>query len=689
MTFSETRFCLTEAKPIDIALHSTVGYRTCGWRTPCRRAVSTILFGAMLAVALLLAPAGIAAQPATQDPAVGGDETEAAKSRLDVARLEREYDTYLTNMIGAYFDPGSFFVHTQIAFTMVEQQLRERATDQAVTEIMEQALPGLAVIPDFMRQAGRQPDERRERTLVQLMPDIDRLTIELTIRDDYSDEEEAFIAYLAGASAKLNDERGDRIRVIRRSFPERSSGAPPMVPGQELPAVAPVPGQESSGAWPSDIVASLVVLWEEYPQILAAGLGSLALILLLLMVLGIRRSRRRKAEAAVAVRDRARRSESRSEEMPVPESPTPAVRNGTSAALSETRVKEKVFAGRPPEEHQPEEIMMRYFMHHTDDMARLLDEWIVTRDAAGVMQAVRLLLATDPKLAERLRPTMDTENWNRVFHSLKQEVASRHQPDRAAPDPVIAEVTETLRRRERSGSLYFRLRTLRNFDFLDYAQIKLLVRAFSRAEPEMLALIAAHLTPERLDAFLWAIPKDRIPSIWSAMDRVRIMKRQEYIGLAREVFKAMTRAEKQIQTNLEPDNDIVEMVASRIENQPVAEQNSMFKRFQADDSPISVAVTKYLITMENLADVPDEAIRAACEPMDAQELAYALSGEPAERLKRILVDRPQRERQLFESLLMERDTFGSEQAEQAMQAMLVRLRTIIRNRERVPEKNQS
>lgn len=670
---------------------------------PRKPVLRNMLSGTVMVVAALLIasaaalaqPGGNAPPPGTEPPAAEPaaqadmEDSETPKSRLDIARLEREYDTYLTNMIGAYFDPASFFVHTSIGFTMVEQQLRERATDQAVTEIIEEALPGLAAIPEFMRQTGRQPDERRERTLVQLMPDIDRLEIELTIREDYSGEEEAFIAYLASSSAKLNEDRGDTIRVIRRPFPGAAAGAPAVMPGTEIPPAEPGEPDDPGDALLSGWQDTLTELWRDHPEAVAAGLGLLGLLLLTLLILGIRRSRRRKKEAALTSRNMSRQSEPDSEPAQAPAGPAAVNTNGTPGSSSETRVKEKVFAGRTPEEYQPEEILMRYFMQYTEDMARLLDEWIETRDDTGIAQAMRLLLGTDPKLAERLRMAMEPVNWDRLHQSLEQEAISGYTPDRSSQDPIIVEIIETLRRRERPESLYFRLRTLRSFDFLDYARIDVLTSCFNAAEPGEQALIAAHLGPDRLDPFLSGMPQERIPSIWSAMDRVRFTTRREYVHNASRIFQTMTLAEKEMETGMEPGKDMVEMVASRVERQPVARQNTMFRQFLADESALSRAVSQYLITMENLADVPEEAIRMACEPMDAQQLAYALGGQPEELVGRILEDRPQRERQLFASIMQERDTFSGEETEKAMQDMLTRLRTIIRSQDSVLENKPS
>ncbi len=594
----------------------------------------------------------------------------SGNTNLETTRLEQQYDSYLRTILSPYFDGSSYFVHTRITLRMVDSERRERSTDSASFEVIEQQLPGLAATPDFLRIAGRQPDSQRERTIVEQLPELQEIRIELTIDNSYSTQDEELIAYLVASAAKLVPERGDSIELFKRNFPAYDPA------GRDFSTQPAAADAGSANADEGEQNEGIFAGLDAFPAALIAAIV-LALIVLLVLFIIVRKyvknNRIKKASAGLNNRNR-------TDTEPIKD---PLSRNNEQ----KERVAGAAAAGHEtvpaPNVQEPEDELLGYFMRHTSDMSRLIDGWINVHDHNGLLKSSRLLQITDPKLLNRVERYMLPSNWARLNMYINEKDKRSRSVISDDDKSLMNDTLNELKRRTRPGSLFFRLRTLRDFDFLDFAKIQVLVDALKDRDSFIIALVAAHLSNEKADAFISALPPHNIPGVWSSMAEIDDIFQDEYAVYAREVFKTIISIEKEQKSTDYTDAEMVELIARRLESQPLDIQNTMYKQFRTDFTPLSAAVTEYVITMQNLHKQPDEILVNACDLLDSEQTAYALYGQDEKFISTMLQNRNNREQQLIRSVLKTAETLDKEQTQKAMELFLTNIRRLKRGKETV------
>lgn len=608
-------------------------------------------------------------------------------TRKETASLEQQYDRLINESMAVYFDPSTFIVNSRLRIEMVEQRFSERSLDQAQIRSTGQTLPGLTALPEFLQQTQRQPGTARERTVSQLVPDIQQIFVEIVVDETYTEAQREFMAYLARSVSKLDETRGDTLTISEMAFPERTradiaagadTAAAPALPAQTVmaqPQEQPVAQAAPEGETLFEALANNVYIW--------AGLAALLLLLITgLISYALKLNRMLKNEAAYAANRASAVSASRV--------PAAAASNGAAPAgngqaggqitkeTTRERIKESVFSGFAKEDMQPHELLYNYFMNFPGDMGRLLDMWISKDGEEGLDKAARLVAVADKRLVTKLQPTLQ-ESHAGLLTDRVLDIANAFK-DTPGEDPAIAktvkEVTEGLKLRERKNCADFRLRTLKHFDFLEYTPIEVLATLLRDKESYNMALVVSHLTKERADELIYKLPESELVHVWSQMQYINLIKYKEYVSRANELFVSLMNYEKYRIENELIDQDMVDRICTQIESRDTITQNKIYREISQIDTEMAKEIQARVITLVNLGDLPLEIVQQAAEELETEPLALAIAGVESSVIEGILEERSEREKTLLKSIMEKSKNYPAKQIEESRQHFLKILREL-------------
>jgi len=600
---------------------------------------NTISVGQRLVLQAPEQPTPAPAPVQAQAPAAAQPNRQVIQTRREIVQLEQHYDRYLHGVLAAYFDPATYFVHTRLQIDEVEIGVRERLSEPAPQRRIDQLLPGLPAIPDYLMNTVDAGTEAGMRSGLRATPDIQLIDLEITIDNAYTDEQVAIIRDLATSAAKINTARGDRVRIVRRTLPAKLAEAP--VREASLSPLAPTLTEE---AW-----------WLNGWLLALAGFAAI-----LLTGAGVYLSRRKPEERPSLI-----------PRVGHAEMPMPISTNGQAVQ----RITEKIYAGRMDREPSAREWLLNAFMNHMHDMARLLDEWITMEQEIGLERASQVVIAADPKLLEALMPVMDAKNGILLTDRVAQMAGYSSHSD--VLSGMVSDTIDALQDRQRD-TLCFRLRTLRHFDFAGYVDADHIKQALHDETPLTRAFAIAHMEAAMVDRILATLDEDSVTEIWAEMSRVETISREDYVRLADRLFRRITGLNGEDGTWISMDQALVERACALLERQPIDLQTRLHVRFLSDTSPMSMAVANRLITMANLSIQDPDRLRMAFDEMDIQQLALALHDQNQEVVREALTNRSPRERQMYAAYVIEADSASDAVRDHARQALLQRTRQVLR-----------
>ena len=623
-------------------------------------------------ILLVSAPEGSSIQeqappsrPQAPQQAASERDKSLVKSTIESTRLEREYDRFITENIAQYFNPSTFFVNTRLKIVLVELEFSEKTVDEAGIRTLEQTLPGLVGIPDFLRDLDQQPATQNERTVTQMVPDIQQISIEIAIDERYTPEQSAFIEYLARSSSKLDRERGDTLRLIPMPFPG------PLQSLMDSPFT-----QNRMDEMEEQPVADTAGLFNELTALHYALLTLAALLLLLIIIAIILLMRRNRETGKKGVQQNTTNRGGQAS-LPLIE----AIENKATEReiSSKERIKEKVFAGRMDDDCSLAQILLNYFMNYPNDMSRMLDEWIIRDGENGLHNAVMLLLSADYRMTEKLLPVMNANNARLLVQRINEEVESGKMIDTKILLSTAKERINELRSREMPNTLGFRLRTLRHFDFLEFVNIDFLAEILKNEQPYISALTLSHLSTDRAERLMEKLPEEQLPAIWSEVQLVNKINYTNYTAYANNILQSLIEYENRAFVNNENDYSMVDYMCSQIEKKDTQTQNRLFTLFSKDESAVSKEVVDRLVTIANLDKVDPEIIKKASDTLEPEKIGLALVGLESWIIKLTLENRGVREKQLIQSILENYKDFSEKEIESAKQDFL----NLIRDYKRV------
>ena len=607
-------------------------------------------------------------------------------TRKETASLEQQYDRLINESMAVYFDPSTFIVNSRLRIEMVEQRFSERSLDQAQIRSTGQTLPGLNALPDFLRQMQQDPGTARERTVTQLVPDIQQVFIEIVVDESFTEEQREFMAYLARSVSKLDETRGDTLTITDMAFPERTradiaagvdNAAAPALPAQTAttePQGQAVAQAAQEGVPLMESLKDNVYLW--------AGLAGLLLLVIALIFYAFKLNRRLKNEDAYTASRASAGSGSRVPSAAPAASAAPSGNGQAGGQITKEttreRIKESVFSGFAKEDMQPHELLYNYFMNFPGDMGRLMDMWITKDGVEGLDKAARLVAVADKRLVTKLQPTLD-ENHAEWLTDRVLDIANEYN-DKPGEDPDIAktvrDVTGTLKLRERKNCADFRLRTLKHFDFLEYTPIDVLVTLLSDKDGDSIALVVSHLTEERADELIYKLPESKLVHVWAQMQFVNLIKYKKYVSQADEMYISLMNHEKYRIENELIDHEMVDRICTQIESRDTITQNKIYHQITQIDTEMAKKIQARVITLANLGDIDITVLQRAAEQMKAEPLALAIAGLDKALTNNIFDERSEREKNFLMSIMNKSKSYDAKQIEESRQQFLQTVRQI-------------
>lgn len=643
----------------------------------CRKAA---LFSFLFLFFLLLTPGHALygqAEPDVADPAieelsevVGRDlsiievSSFPGKTGLEISEMEQSYDRFIEKIMEIYYDPSTFLVDTSLELTLLAQRKLEGVQQmREEVPIIQEDLPGIPSIPEFLLRQRTRDGDIRDGEIIRFdyKTDIRRIQIELTVDPSYTDMDIGFIERLLSAAVKLDPGRGDVINFTQHNFPTRR-----VVPSDTLPQVdalstaladqADLQERRPDEATP----AAQAAQWAS--QNLWPLLIALAILLLSLLLLWLLFRRRRKEEEKAKMADLQKRSEETKE----------LTESETSKPFSPEEDLDEAGIALNGFDEKPESYLLKMLTRHSADMARLFEHWVMDNGNEGIQKAQLILLKTDAKLLRLLRPVMSEKAYQTLENKIRMNAGAISQNG----DLKLKEIQEDIKRREHKDSLVFQLRTLRDFDFLDYTDNALLASVLNNLSPENASVVLGHMDSRRVTSLMKNLSREKQSTLWNSLPFSMNVTLEEYQHVSEQFFLELQR---QMNVQYLPAG-LVEQSLAIIESMPVEQQNLIIEQFRENPSPLGDALTKKLITVEQLDQIPMEVLAEALEGMDTYILGKALSALNPDTAKLILSAKPKREQAMLGSLMEDSESYTSDEIESALRNLLHNVRSFVRTK---------
>lgn len=616
-----------------------------------------------------------------QDSSISADASDEPPNvtRKEVSRMEQLYDRLIYENMALYFDPSTFIVNSRINMVLVEQEFSERSLEQAETRSTGQTLPGLTALPDFLWQTQSQPETTLERTISQQVPDIEQIFVRIVVDESYTEEQRNFITYLVLSVSKLDQARGDVLNIETMAFPER------LVRERVTAQVAGEPVAQTTSPIYALFSAGIDNLYY------LAGIAAMLLFFTGFIIYVFLQNRRLKKEALAGGGIGAGSGSGAGRSFGL----SPAVGFGTgqsgetSTFASNSNgvgrsqpkrngIKETVFSGYSAEDIDPHELLYHYLMNFPGDMGRMMDMWITKNGEVGLDKAAKLIATADKRLITILQPSLSEKHG----HRLKTRVLEIANSTKELPGhdqglaKMVKEVTDGLKNRERKNCSDFQLRTLKNFDFLEYTPIHVLVTLLKDRDSYIISLVASHLTKERADELLYKLPESVLVDVWANMQYINLIQYEDYVRYADDLFFSVMNYEKYRIENKLIDYTMVDQICEQIESRDTIMQNRIYHQISQIDTEMAREIQARIITLVNLDTLPVEILLAAANRMDSEPLALAIAGVENTVIDSILQERSDRERTLLRSIIQKSKTYPAKQIEESRQLFLGLLRAL-------------
>ena len=589
----------------------------------------------------------IASSTATQNVA-SGEKPVMVQTRREIQKMEQDLDRYVDTVLSSYFERSTYFVNTTIVVRSVDQQMSQLSGTTETRRPLNLTLPGLPAIPDYLRSEASKEPTMTQQSSTLTVPDIGQIQMVILTDSSYSEDHLALMRLIASSAAKLDIANGDRITVVRRNLPQPLAEQPSIDTPE--PVLATKPPLENSETGLGN---------RSYWAWLAVGLAVLLIGLAAFLI------RRKNVSAPIRnpelARDRIESNE------PI------------ASAVADSpiqRLKETIYTGRPETDTPPRDWLLWAFMRRTTDMARLLDDWIVTEGDDGLSRACQLVMVADEKFATLLEPTMNILSFRKLCDGIAAQKQFTGNMNILLDS--VSDVIAGLRVRENPEALCFKIRTLRHMDFIDHADATTVGQALAHGHARLSAFVVGHLHPDQVDQIMAHVDDDKAHACWLELGRVSKMTRGEYVALAEEWFETITRLEVSGEADIDPIESFVEEMRQLVERQPVVSQTRLHKRFMADPSPSSQAVANRLITYANLTSFDSNPIREVADSLEIPTLAQVLSGLDADYMEELLENRSARERDLFRYHLTQQNPTDTAGQEHAKRSFMDQIRGVLR-----------
>jgi flagellar motor switch protein FliG len=480
-------------------------------------------------------------------------------------------------------------------------------------------------------------------------PYIDRIRVYFVVDTAIDGAATTFYKGLISSALRLDGKRGDEIVVSQTAFPAQveamAGGSNQNINVQARMEPAPTaPGE-------NNMLNVVSKLGKEFAWMLGGGLAGLGILIFIGLIWRGRKTAETSPKAAVGG---ARDSQSN----------TDNAYNGQFNAQTQgqgrLQLQTDVLIHNDQQEAQlkKSDPLLNWLINEREILAFAFERLIRNQGDRGVQKMVMLLHRYEQNfidmLAEFLEPAT-REQLNKAWETWNPEAADPRNVQHA-----LDELTLEMHNQEQFG----------NFPFIIYLKDKEILELLQDEEPLRCLMVLDGLAPNRKSVLLNLFGPEKTAQILSSYAELSRLRFEQYANLSTELFAKLKKKRESSENN----DKAYEAVLATVEQQPLAQQESMMENFKSMNEAMYNYIRERIMLWSDVPRLSDKVLRDAVEGFDSEAIA-ALLRDDAELQARVLPFRPTRERLLIRDLIAQ-GTPNPEQPDEARKRFLQNVKRI-------------
>lgn len=548
-------------------------------------------------------------------------------------RLSVIYENRLRNAMNTYFEPSSFYINANVEINdhFFSDTLDALEAFSPVNNNL--SLPGLPFLHNnIIRGPEDQTASDAEASLTEVYYNVNKVIVTLYVDPDILETERKFMQSIAMMSLKLQPGRGDEVRIVEMTFPERKDKNSTIVAINEIdkPSFHDMPDKATGG----NIYFYIFI----------------GCILILLFVLFF----------AFKINPN-NKNPGRNQRLNWKRThPDNIIKDDFDLKEKKSEQSKNTF-------HDDFIYVIGLFTDRPMELAHLFESWISSDDHMGILKIARLINSIGP------RYIMLVENYlsSHCYELLKNSLNEPEAKVAVIESSELRKFAKHLRLALEPGSPY----GICDLRFIHFADNKHILSCTTKLSVRELAILICHMKNSQ-SAWLLQQIDDKISG-----EVLRVSVGLQYIDYD-EIKKLATKLfNKYVLNNRNSLHGRTQLrkIIQILEDIPVLQQSRYLKIIHNSDPLLYKSVTKHLIRWEAIGDTEENMLVNALSEIDSKTIALALAGNDQSLKSKILSRRTKRERIVIEELIKENDTESDEKIEIARRTLIKAVKTQIKS----------
>lgn len=591
--------------------------------------------------------------------------------RAEAIKVENHYEVLLRNALRNYYYPQSFIVDVNASLEEVMIPRDYERPREVERPIVLDQLPGLPVLPENLtRREPAGEDEELVPGTYDKAFQISQLDILIVVDNSYSQDDRDFVRTLARSVAKIDEFRGDDIRIEARNFPRDKRGLTTEEQQQRAEEQAEAEEEEEEEpvfAMPPPEIedepeeAEIEGFFDYRNPLFFWSALALLLLLILLLIWWVARRNRKSIQEEVK---------------------NEALMNPLLLELREEldKFKEESEKRNNEENNQPTEeeraqyqadcsFLINQYISHPAKVAGLLKQWM-NGDDDGNHKAARAIKSANPKLLSTLRPSIERKSYQ-ALESAMDELPPMSLRERIDEARSFRKTLQGLDEDEEKSSV-----TDDMFNFLNQmsdSQIQLLVKDES---DDMVAILMAQLDGDRASKIMQRFDKAKRGPILIKMGNIDNLPISAY----KDIASHFSRKALEITNMKYVAADGVQSILTIIDELPVDQQEEYISTISETDLELAKRVKQFFVSFNDIPKVSDSVMEEALTEVETETLVYALMETDQAIYNKVMTYRPKREQMLIKSEIESRTDVTANEMELARKELLMAIRNVMKKR---------
>ncbi len=534
-------------------------------------------------------------------------------------KLSQYYERLIQHKLAEYFDSNEFLVDTRVYYdeTLVPSQFKKIPNR---LESQLEALPGLPTLPDEMRPIN-DPNQMWGDSLVaseyRKQAEVRFIDFNILVDSTFSMEEVEFVIEMVRMVADLDETRGDRITVQKKTFPKKRNVASTAALNEGGKSESIEPQSEninkqnlsSAGLRPFEWVLVALIL-----------LGFAFLIWVLSKLFNLQ-SGESNIKTLKALRKELSQEKTPPKELittPAPQAPPPPPTNATAEYMQLRTFLVNQLIGSPAQS------------------GRVLTAWIQSNEAEGLRRAAIVLNLVDPKVVTFLKNHLSEKYLIQIEISLfslgdvdsEEELELLREFKKDFQTGQLAQQSD-----KRQGDLFNFVHQMTN------NQIKHLI---NEENPGIKGLVLAQMKSRKAAEILRSLKDTERAQVMVQMGQIQNLTVKTY----REVAQRLSQKAITISNMKYVAADGVETLISVMLGLPTTSQGGYLSEVAEQDLELASRIRQNFVLFEELPSVEPKQLLLLLDGFDKNSLALALMKTESDFVKKVLSVFPDRARDM-------------------------------------------